>query len=137
MKQLTCLLLVLTLNLTLSAKEKTTKHLTTEQKLSDFNSLYTQLKDAYPFFDVNKRQNNIDWLNNHKPYKERIKQTQNDKEFLAQIEKIIKDLNNGHASIYPTKRYQYYLSAYRLANYSTGRLRYTLPNSKKTEPIKK
>ena len=33
-----------------------------EEKVSDFNYLYTELEKSYPYFEVNKRMNNIDWL---------------------------------------------------------------------------
>lgn len=98
------------------AKEKAHPQLTTEQKVTDFDSLYTQLKGAYPYFEVNKRQNNIDWVSNYDSYKMRIVNSENDAEYLAQLDTIMKDLNCGHADLLPTKYYHYMHSRYKMAS---------------------
>ncbi len=115
-KLLTIIITALYLGTVLDAKDKIPEQLTTEQKLADFDSLYNQLKDVFPDFGVNKRLHGINWVGNYDTYRNRIKQTQNDKEFLAQIDSIINDLHCAHADLYPTEIYNYFLSSYKLAN---------------------
>jgi len=86
--------------------------LTKEQKIEDFNSLYLVLKENYPYFEVNKRVNNIDWLNNKEEYKKRIEKTKSDQEFYNVISSIIKDLHNNHTSIFNEDDYKYWFSLY-------------------------
>ena len=109
---------ILLLNLTLSigsfAQEQV--QLTTEQKLADFDSLYFHYKEVFPYFEVNKRLHNVDWLENRSAYRLRIENTKNDKEYLSQINDIIGDLNCGHANLMPTKYYHYYYSRYKMAS---------------------
>ncbi len=99
-----------------NAKAQEPMHLTTEQKIADFDSLYHQLEYAFPYFEVNKRLNNVDWLANYDSYKSRIKNTKDDREFLAQIDTIMGDLHCGHADILPTMYYHYMHSRYRMAS---------------------
>ena len=42
--------------------------LTQKEKLDDFEYMYTILKENYPFFEVNKRVNGLDWLSNKDEY---------------------------------------------------------------------
>lgn len=73
--------------------------LTTRQKVKDFEYLYKILKENYPYFEVNKRENNIDWLANKEEYVKRIKNTSNDVEFLEEISNILEELNDSHLYI--------------------------------------
>lgn len=36
--------------------------LTIEEKVEDFEQLYNEIKEGYPFLEVNKRQNKKDWI---------------------------------------------------------------------------
>lgn len=89
------------------------KQLSTSQKIDDFNYLYSSLKDNYPFFGVNKRQNNVDWLNKKNEYLERIRKTKSDSSFYFALKSIISELNSGHVSFSPTQYYDGYLAAYK------------------------
>ncbi len=89
------------------------KGLTTSQKISDFNYLYSSLKDNYPFFGVNIRQNGVDWLNKKDEYIDRIKKTKNDSSYIFVLKSIISELNSGHVSFMPTQYYDAYLSIYK------------------------
>ena len=73
--------------------------LTMEQKLEDFEYLYNLFKDNYPFLEVNKRLNGIDWLANKDDYIKKIKNTTTDEEFIQVIKEILNDLNNGHVNL--------------------------------------
>lgn len=99
--------------LSISAQDN---QLLSEQKINDFECLFHQLEKAYPYFDVNKRVNNVDWLANYEEYRERIMSTTNDKEFYLQIDTIVGELNCGHADLLPTEYYSYFHSRYKIAS---------------------
>ncbi|NLY46092.1 MAG: S41 family peptidase [Tissierella sp.] len=91
----------------------TETHLPIWDKLYDFEYLYDVLEENYPFFKVNERLHNIDWLGNKRKYKRIIRNTKNDAEFLVAIDHILKDLNNGHVNVFDGQRYRrYFKNAY-------------------------
>lgn len=73
--------------------------MTTKEKLQDFEYMYDILKENYPFFEVNKRLHNVDWLGNKSKYKRLIKNTKTDTEYLVAMSKILGDLHNPHTGI--------------------------------------
>lgn len=73
--------------------------LTTKEKVEDFEYMYKIINDGYPFLKVNKRLNNIDWAKNKKIYREKIKNTKTDEEFVKAMSLIVSDLNSGHAEV--------------------------------------
>ena len=75
------------------------KNLTKEEKIQDFEYMYDVIKQSYPYLEVNKRVNNIDWLANKDSYLEKIKNTKNDDEFISVLNNILADLNNGHTHL--------------------------------------
>ncbi|MCT4638313.1 MAG: S41 family peptidase [Bacteroidales bacterium] len=114
MKSLTILLCVVLLSVShLFAKEKAIPELNTEQKLADFDSLYYTLKRVYPYFGVLKRKNDVDWLGNYEQYRETIKNSKNDKEFIANISAIVNDLHCDHADLMPTTDFDYFYKLYK------------------------
>ncbi|RDY26556.1 peptidase S41 [Romboutsia weinsteinii] len=70
--------------------------LSQSEKIEDFKYLYKVIEEGYPYLEVNKRVNNVDWLANKEKYLERIKNTKNDEEFISEMTSILSDLNNGH-----------------------------------------
>lgn len=74
-------------------------NLTKEEKIQDFEYMYDVIKQSYPYLEVNKRVNNIDWLANKDSYLEKIKNTKNDDEFISVLNNILADLNNGHTHL--------------------------------------
>ena len=74
-------------------------NLTKEEKIQDFEYMYDVIKQSYPYLEVNKRVNNIDWLDNKDSYLEKIKNTKNDDEFISVLNNILADLNNGHTHL--------------------------------------
>ncbi|WP_430408413.1 S41 family peptidase [Kordia sp.] len=91
------------------------KELSTKEKLADFNYLYQELKQSYPYFGINKRVFTTDWLSNKKKYIKAIKNTKNDVAFFKVFSGIMNDLNNGHTDAYPTSIYTYFYDAYKQA----------------------
>ncbi|MBK1813112.1 peptidase [Clostridium sp. YIM B02505] len=79
---------------------KVIKDLSQEEKIEDFNYLYKVIEENYPFLEVNKRVNNIDWEKNKELYIQRVKETENDTDFFMVLQGILNDLNNAHTSMY-------------------------------------
>ncbi|PKV52836.1 tricorn protease-like protein [Aquimarina sp. MAR_2010_214] len=103
--------LVLILNLLVSfivLGQTQFKQLSKAEKVADFNYLYQELEQSYPYFGINKRAHNTDWLSNKRDYLKKIKKTKNDKEFFKVFSGIMNDLNNGHTDAYPTLIYNYF-----------------------------
>lgn len=73
--------------------------LTSKQKIEDFDYMYNILKDNYPYFQVNKRLYSVDWLSKKQEYEKQILRTRNDKGFVKVLNKIIRELNNGHTDV--------------------------------------
>lgn len=74
-------------------------NLSKEEKVEDFQYMYDVIKESYPYLEVNKRVNNIDWLANKANYLEKIKNTKNDDEFISELNNILEDLNNRHTHL--------------------------------------
>lgn len=90
---------------TIKINKTSKKQLTQKEKLEDFEYMYTILKENYPYFEVNKRQNGIDWLANKDEYISRIKAAKSDQDFFAVLSSILKELNNGHANMLDNQFY--------------------------------
>ncbi|WP_332934564.1 hypothetical protein [Clostridioides difficile] len=87
--------------------------LSEEEKVDDFNYVYNVVKTGYPYLGVNKRLNNIDWLANKDEYTKRIKNTENDEEFIEELSSILSDLNNKHTEVIDNKkRYELFKKSY-------------------------
>lgn len=100
MKKGVYILILMMTSLTLSACSYSSDgQLSKEEKVADFKYMYKVVKEGYPYLDVNKRLNNIDWLENKNEYLKRIKNTKNDSEFKVEMENIISDLNNDHTEL--------------------------------------
>lgn len=91
------------------------EQLSKAEKVEDFNYLYKELKESYPYFGINKRAYNTDWLSNKRRYTKQIKKTKNNKEFFEVFNEIINDLNNDHTDAYLTSIYNYIYKAYKQA----------------------
>lgn len=73
--------------------------LTQEEKVEDFLYMYDVIEKSYPYLEVNKRVNNVDWLANKENYLARIKKTKNDANFIKELNNILADLNNNHTHV--------------------------------------
>ncbi|WP_074409934.1 S41 family peptidase [Aquimarina megaterium] len=108
------ILLILNLLISLTLLGQTQfKQLSQSEKLDDFNYLYSELRASYPYFGINKRVHNVDWLSNKRKYSKQIKETKNNKEFFKVLNGVFNDLNNGHTDAYPTIIYNYFYDAYK------------------------
>lgn len=89
-----------------------TQPLTLEEKLEDFEYLYTIIEENYPFLNVNKRVNNIDWLANKEKYKALIEESKNDNAFMLRVSHIVSELNNGHTHVLRKQDFGWYYDIY-------------------------
>lgn len=76
-----------------------TSTLTLEEKVDDFEQLYNEVKEGYPFLEVNKRLYKEDWLENKYEFKKRIEKTSSDEDFANELNSIMRELNNGHTEV--------------------------------------
>jgi hypothetical protein len=79
--------------------------LSQKEKITDFNYMYTILEENYPYFELNKRLYNVDWLSNKEKYLNDVKKTKNDNEFFNVLHNILMDLHNGHTGVLNVNRY--------------------------------
>lgn len=86
-------------------RKTSSDRLSTKEKLDDFEYMYKVLKENYPFFEVNKRMNNVDWIDRKGEYIKKIKATKNDMEFYTVLNNIVSELNNKHTSILNQSEY--------------------------------
>ena len=91
---------------------ETINQLTMKEKLEDFESLYKVLEENYPFFEVNKRMNGIDWLANKDKYINRINLAMTEQLYKEALDNILRDLNNGHTNIIDKDFYNYAKASY-------------------------
>lgn len=94
------LMIVLLISLfTVGCSNTSTNTLSEEEKLADFEQLYNEVKEGYPFLEVNKRLNNVDWLSKKEAFNKKIINTSSDQEFADELNNIMGELNNNHTSI--------------------------------------
>jgi len=113
------------------------KALSQKEKIADFDSLYNTLRRVYPYFEINKRQYGIDWLGNYENYKRRLIETRGNKEYIAELQSIVYELNCDHTDLMPTKDYKYFFKAYRRFALFSGAMRNGLKELKKSGAKKK
>lgn len=106
------------------------KPLTKKEMLEDFNYVFNQLKENYPFFDVLKRKKNVDFLGNYNKYLQRIEKAKNDQEFIEKMTEIIGELDNSHAKI-ADKNYVDYILKYYANNWNSPSIYYEFLNLNK------
>ncbi len=101
MKQVSISVLIVFILFVFSSKvfSQAEKELSTEQKVKDFEYLYTVLKDNYPYFGVGMRSNGIDWLSKKNEYLDLIKKTGNDSAYVFTLNSVLTELGNGHVDL--------------------------------------
>ena len=115
-----------------SINSSTPKQLTQKEKLEDFEYMYNILKDNYPYFEVNKRLNGIDWLARKGQFIDDIKSTTNDRDFCYTLQFILGELKNGHVCLYDTEIYNERKKLYnQLPGYNAWTDQFNKINSKK------
>lgn len=88
-------------------------NLSKEDYIEDFNFAYNNLKEHYPFFEVNKKLYGVDWLNNKEKYEAYIAESKNDADFFSRMNEVLSELNNLHTQLVPSYMgLEYYISYY-------------------------
>lgn len=82
-----------------SLEEKKMRDLTKDKYIEDFEFAYNILETYYPYFDINKKINNVDWLGKKETFKKYIENSKNDVDFGLRMNKILYELNNDHTQI--------------------------------------
>lgn len=90
----------------------------TEDYIEDFDYTYSILESYYPFFEVNKISNNVDWLGKKEEYKNLISNCKSDEGFYETMSLILADLNNDHTHLLNPK---YGLDSYVLYKMNNAR----------------
>lgn len=119
MKKLLILIVVLISTIIVSSSSlNENRQLSKIEKIEDFECVYENIKNGYPYLDVIKRSDNIDWLENKQEYIKRIKKTTNDDEFIEELSSIISDLKNRHTELIDNKnRYELFKKSYSKNNW--------------------
>ncbi len=86
--------------------------LSEKQKLEDFQYMHDVLKENYPYFSVNSRTNEIDWLKDKKRYDEMIKATSSNEEFFSVLETILGELDPAYVGMISKEFYDEYQGMY-------------------------
>lgn len=81
------------------ASHENPKNLTKAEMIGDFEYLFKELKESYPFFEVLKRKYDLDFLKNHDYYLKKIRACKNEGEFIKALNEVMADLHNYHAKI--------------------------------------
>lgn len=74
-------------------------NLRSEEYVEDFIYAYDVLKDNYPYFEINKEVNGIDWLANKDQYVDYISKSTDDNDFLNRMDEVLGEINNSHTNI--------------------------------------
>ncbi len=85
---------------------------TSKEKLKDFDYLYEFLKENYPFYKVNERINNENWLDNKRDYRRILKNANGDAEYLIAISNILQDLNDKNTYVLTGDTYRRFYMYY-------------------------
>lgn len=88
------------------------EQLTMEEKLEDFQYMYNILAENYPYFEVNKRVNGIDWLSKKEEFQKEIEETKNDNDFYSTMSAMLELLHNGHTNFISEKSYPNQFKSY-------------------------
>lgn len=87
--------------------------LTREQMMEDFEYLFQILSANYPFLDVNKRMNGIDWVAKEQEYRAKFESINTMGYFESLLHDILGDLNNKHTELVTPESYHSLLNVYK------------------------
>lgn len=96
-----------------SVKGELLKGMTTEERLEDFDYMYSILKENFPYFEVEKRKTGFDWLAGREDFRNRIKEVKNDSDFYEEIASILRLVQSGHTNLLGPEVYEDYRRLYK------------------------
>ena len=108
------LIVIILLNFDIKTRgeNSSTNNLSSDEKLADFEYMYSVIEHNHPFIKVNTRLTGIDWLRNKQMYIKKIEKTKNDTQFFHCLQECLYDLNNGHTSMVNNFQYFYWKKYY-------------------------
>ena len=81
--------------------------------LADYDYLISMIGDNYPFLNVNKRLNGVDWLQEAEVYRASAPNTASHTQVVSWFQDLIAKLHNGHATVVGSQaEYQYLVNLY-------------------------
>ncbi|WP_454193855.1 S41 family peptidase [Paenibacillus sp. Marseille-Q7038] len=86
--------------------------LTREQMMEDFEYLLQILSENYPFLNVNKRMNGINWVAKEQEYRAKFESVNTMGYFESLLHEIVGDLNNRHTRLITLESYHSLLNVY-------------------------
>jgi hypothetical protein len=75
------------------------RNLTTEQKLEDFNYLFSVLEQNHPYLALKARAEGYDWLSHRQEFEQAVRASSDDKGFAQAIAWMLLQVNSGHTNI--------------------------------------
>lgn len=78
-------------------------HLTAEAVREDFDYLWQILSENYPFFELNKRVNGVDFLAQKELYWQQVSQSKTRDELYEALSQVLKELHNDHTTLLSKK----------------------------------
>lgn len=112
-KSISILMMILMFGLVITGcVENKPNTLTQAQKNEDFKYMFKIIEVNYPFLEVNKRVNGIDWLAKKDEFMEEIKKCKNDEDFAQTLQDILSQLNNRHTHILNQETYRLFFLLY-------------------------
>lgn len=88
------------------------RELTVQEKVSDFTYLIETLKSNYPFFELYERQYGESWLSKSESFFKRVRDSQNNKEYLTLIDSIVHSLHHKDVDLAPTYHFDFFRTKY-------------------------
>lgn len=88
------------------------KNLTVPEKMSDFTYLYETLKHNYPYFSVYNRTYGECWLSKKDFFLEKVRNTNNDREYILLIDSVLKILHDKGLDLAATRYWDKFRTVY-------------------------
>lgn len=88
------------------------EELTIEDKLEDFDVLYSTLKNSFPYFEIIEERVGYNWLDNRKEYEKRIRETKDNLEYFKVLKEIVNEVQNKDTSMITVKEFENLKSMY-------------------------
>ncbi len=72
--------------------------LSLEERVADFDYLYSVMQENYRFFGVQERLHGVTWLDNYDRYLGKVKTARSDEKFAQVLHEILGELRQGHTT---------------------------------------
>lgn len=88
------------------------KNMTVSERVRDFTYLYETLKSNYPYFSVYNRINGECWLSEKDSFLEKVRNTNDDQEYILLIDSVLRILQDKGLDLAPTRHWGKFRTAY-------------------------